>query len=568
MSILEQFKFLVLFTVLEEEDDNAEASKEYAAFLKSQERKVGPAGFLDSNRFSYTFALKKEKEKLQPTTNRPKAKDDVTPDNVVQLTARIHKDEKDYQKRIKVIEDHMWQHKQEERELKRTEGDIIKNQRAVRHTLRDYGNAVNKKRLSEEKKLNQSLERFTKMSQDHVHDREEKTKERAHAKISDSQGWKSADRKQYLRQQSQAQALAHKDLDRKMELQKSEMERQYNAKRAAIELKRAEVMRMSQDFESKMRQKEEEQHKLKQELAELAITLNMEAQKARVQTHDYNRNKKREQTHQIHDDLNAKKSLEHKLTKSDGDIKEAMMSKRKLDSDLAFTKSHLDIKKRDEQRHLTDTQIRLEDNTTTQRHLNNSAYNAGMDLKAKQIDQRIQAHNTRRVNLLSSSMKQKKDKEVAQQEVWEKRFKVRNHEAQRKKHEDSLKFFQKMVTKGEEQEQELYANVRSSEYARQKQDQTVRRLQQTLAEVRRVNSIKMKEDIVERKRQEEELQQKLIREKAELHKVHANREESYLRLQDHRLKLRSDKHLLDEHEREHQRLVRVGQRSDMQLDGY
>lgn len=528
----------------EEEDEGAAASKEYAAFLKAQERKVGPGGFLDSNRFSYTFALKKEKAQ----TSKSGQIRSRTPDNVVLLTARIHKDEQDYEKRIKVIEDHMWQHKQEERELKRTEGDIIKNQRAVRHTLRDYGNAVNKKRIAEEKKLNQSLERFTKMSQDHVHDREENSKQRS--------------------RQSQAQALAHKDLSRKMDLKKSDMERQYNAKRAAIELKRAEVMRLSQDFESKMRQKEEEQHKLKQELAELAITLNMEAQKARVQTNDYNRNKKREKTTQIQDDLTANKTLEYKLTKSDGDIKEAMMSKRKLDSDLAFTKSHLDIKKRDEQRHLTDTQIRLEDNTTTQRQLNNSAYNAGMDLKAKQIDQKIQAHNTRRVNLLHSGMKQKKDKEVAQQEVWEKRFKIRDHEAQRKKHEDSLKFFKKMVTKGEEVEQELYANVRSSEYARQKQDQEVRRTQQTLAELRRINAIKMKEDMVERKRQEEQLQQKLIREKAELDKVHANREESYLRLQDHRLKLRSDKHLLEEHEREHQRLIRVGQRSDMQSTGY
>ncbi|GFR77049.1 myosin-11-like, partial [Elysia marginata] len=155
----------------EEEDEGAAASKEYAAFLKAQERKVGPGGFLDSTRFSYTFALKKEKEKSQPSKpGRPRAR---TPDNVVLLTARIQKDEKDYEKRIKIIEDHMWQHKQEERELKRTEGDIIKNQRAVRHTLRDYGNAVNKKRIAEEKKLNQSLERFTKMSQDHVHDREE-----------------------------------------------------------------------------------------------------------------------------------------------------------------------------------------------------------------------------------------------------------------------------------------------------------------------------------------------------------------------------------------------------------
>ena len=36
----------------------------------------------------------------------------------------------------------MWQHKQEERELKRVEGDIMKNQRSVRHVLRDYENGM------------------------------------------------------------------------------------------------------------------------------------------------------------------------------------------------------------------------------------------------------------------------------------------------------------------------------------------------------------------------------------------------------------------------------------------
>ena len=34
----------------------------------------------------------------------------------------------------------MWQHKQEERELKRTEGDIIKNQRTLRKEMRDFEN--------------------------------------------------------------------------------------------------------------------------------------------------------------------------------------------------------------------------------------------------------------------------------------------------------------------------------------------------------------------------------------------------------------------------------------------
>lgn len=148
----------------------------------------------------------------------------------------------------------MWQHKQEERELKRTEGDIIKNQRAVRHTLRDFENgtvfhvilvycmldyfwlfvisiqsrfktfkrftllyilytsdictelyklkknfsmrrdlvqnctsiymlnkgnnnwyftAINKKRMAEEKKLSQGLEKYTVLRRDHIHKKEE-----------------------------------------------------------------------------------------------------------------------------------------------------------------------------------------------------------------------------------------------------------------------------------------------------------------------------------------------------------------------------------------------------------
>lgn len=35
----------------------------------------------------------------------------------------------------------MWQHKQEERELKRIEGDVLKKRYAVRHALRDYENS-------------------------------------------------------------------------------------------------------------------------------------------------------------------------------------------------------------------------------------------------------------------------------------------------------------------------------------------------------------------------------------------------------------------------------------------
>lgn len=150
-----------------DEDIQRTTSKDYAAFLKDQERKVGPDGFLDSNRYSHSFLLKKD------ATGRRRAASVAGQPSVVSLTSRIHQDKKDYDRRIKVIEDHMWQHKQEERELKRTEGDIIKNQRAVRHTLRDFENAINKKRMAEEKKLSQGLEKYTVLRRDHIHKKEE-----------------------------------------------------------------------------------------------------------------------------------------------------------------------------------------------------------------------------------------------------------------------------------------------------------------------------------------------------------------------------------------------------------
>ncbi|KAL8564067.1 hypothetical protein ACOMHN_034544 [Nucella lapillus] len=560
------------------EDTQSEAgrqSKEYAAFLKGQERKVGPEGFLDSTRYTHTFQVKKEKEPKGGATGKSKARSFTdasasAPPNVVTLTARVEKDTKDYQKRIKVVEDHMWQHKQEERELKRVEGDIIKNQRAVRHTLRDFGTAINKKRMAEDKKLNQSLERFTDMQREHTHTKHELTRKRTEKIIASSRESKQQDRKMNSQRKNQDVLTAQLDKaqSRKVDLQKNDLARQYQQKLSALELKRVEVMRLSQDFESRMRGKEEEQHKLKNELADLAITLNMVAQKGRVQKFEHTRHEKRETSQRINDDLDSGKNLDNRMQRSDGDVKGAEMTKRKLSADLSLTKAHLDIKKRDEQRHLTDTQIRLDDNTSVQRQLNETARHADMDLKAKQIDQRLEAHNAKRVQQLQTSLKTKKEKEDAQQVVWEARFKARALEADRKKHEDSLKFFSKMVTKDEECEQALFNTVRESEYARQKKDQDVRRLHQRLLTLRTQNQQRLKEEQKKVNQNERELEQIFIREKAELGKLHARREESYMQLQSHRCKMREDKHLLQEHEREHNRLVKIGARSELSTDLY
>lgn len=76
-----------------------------------------------------------------------------------------------------------------------------------------------------------------------------------------------------------------------------------------------------------------------------------------------------------------------------------------------------------------------------------------------------------------------------------------------------------MVSKGEDLEQNLYSKVRNAEYTRQKQEQAVRRLQQSYADMKRKNSVKIRQELSERQREEKEMEQKLAKEKAELDKV-------------------------------------------------
>ena len=76
-----------------------------------------------------------------------------------------------------------------------------------------------------------------------------------------------------------------------------------------------------------------------------------------------------------------------------------------------------------------------------------------------------------------------------------------------------------MVHRAEEREHNLFSRVRNAEYARQKQEQSVRKAQQELYEVKRQNAQKIKEEMSQLTKQEQELEQKLIREQAQLAKV-------------------------------------------------
>ncbi|XP_064594528.1 calponin homology domain-containing protein DDB_G0272472-like [Liolophura sinensis] len=525
--------------------NSKKSSEEYAGFLKFQERSVGPNGFLDSSRYCHSFTVKSKRKTSPGPTGVPQS---LSAPTSVSLSARINQDSRDYDKRMKVIEDHMWKHKQEERELKRAEGDIIKNQQAVRHSLRNYENLVNRKRRAEDKKLSKGQEKYVVMQRENTHAKEELTKRRIQHNINMEQELK--------------------DVDRKCLLKEMELRRKYQTKKSELELKRVERARISQEFETKMKTKEEEEYKLQKELADLAIGLNMEVLKHRQEIFDKESQKEKEVAKNIEADLANEKSLNSKISKGDGDIKEAELTKRKLSADLSKTRAHIAIKTRDEHRRLTDTQMRLTDNVNTQRQLNDAARFADMDLRAKKIEQRLQAHNERRQTQLSSRISQKRDREEAQQAILQEKFRKRYNEQRRKEHEDSLKFFQKMVSKGEETEQNLYNKVRNAEYARQKQEQTIKHLQLALQEIKRENAEKIKKELADSFRHEKECEEKLLREKAELDKAHAQREESYMKLQHHRTLLKEDRYQLEEHKREHERLTKIGLKSDLTSDSF
>ncbi|XP_074647251.1 uncharacterized protein LOC141903151 [Tubulanus polymorphus] len=518
--------------VSEDEDgENKNSSKEYAKFLKDQQKMFGVPGEGSKSGFITTARFERSAKK---------------PVSVVDVAISAEADRKKFENQMKIIADHMWKHKQEERELKRVEGDILKNQRMVRRSMRDYQQSINKKWWEEEKRLSKSLDKYTKVQQDHTHAKEELNKQRIEKVQTTEQG--------------------NKDKERKVFLATSNLARKFRSKADELGLKEVEADRLVREFQHKLKLREEEQFKLKQELADLAIELNMEAQKGREMKSDAAKDKKKSNQMKIEDDKTVDKDLDNKLGKSDSDVKVADTTKRRLSANLERMKSKTSMKTREEGRHMLDTRVKLNDNRSVQRQLNITAMEAEQDLKTKEINNKIQMTETRKKNKLSKMMREKKEKEISQQIVFEDRFKRRMIEQKKREHEDHLKHFQKTVKKDEDVEHDLFNKVRNTEYNRQKQEQVVRHLQSQLASLKRENALKLKQEMIERSNNEKDIHQKLQREQAELAKMHAQREDSYQTLMKHRALMEEERHLLNEHEREHARLIRVGQRSDSQTE--
>ncbi|XP_038060810.1 trichohyalin-like [Patiria miniata] len=551
--------------------DEGEEAKEYAAFLREQERKCGPEGFLDSRKYTHSFQVRGKV--LESKSNKPKKPEDeeqpkptqvgllgtgAVPskkpsqegskiDTVVDLLNRVEKDKDEYEKRMKVIEDHMWQHKQEERELKRSEGDIIKSQHMLRRTMKDFELAINRKKQAEAKKILENKQKEFLITTDHIHKKENLTKDRIEKVINKDQQIKDEDRKAFLTI--------------------GDLERKYRAKVSEIELRRAEVQKLSEEFTDRMKTKEEETFALNKELADIALTINMEAQKQRKMAVDTSKDGKTESKDKIKADNEMEAQFDTKLRRNMGKAGQFENNKRRLSLDLAQSNVNMLEKNRDGGRQLLDTRNRLQENNATQRKLQEAALTAKLDFTNRKIAQKLQSHEVRKQRRLQHITALKKKEHEKELKDWEERFDKKQYESTRRGYEDTLKHAVRTVTKQEEIEHDLSNKVRTSEYARKQREQQCKRLQQQLAEMRRKNDQRIKQQMIEYYQKEKELEQKLLREQSELYKSHVNREEGYISLQQHRMMMKEDRIILDGTAKEHERLRKIGEKTEL-LNSY
>ena len=101
-----------------------------------------------------------------------------------------------------------------------------------------------------------------------------------------------------------------KDKGRKTLLVCNDLSRQYKLKMDQLELRQTELNTLQSDFENRIRRKEEEELRLKKELAEIALALNMEAVKAKNDLYDFKRMIEDNRDKQIKDDLTSDFNLE------------------------------------------------------------------------------------------------------------------------------------------------------------------------------------------------------------------------------------------------------------------
>lgn len=518
------------------EDDNLTS---YAEFLRKFGRFLSKDGFIDASSTINRFKLKQiDNDKQKPFSVRAKSFTETTkPQSSVEVIKSIQEKQKVHEKHLKLIEDQMIQSKQEGRGFKRQEGEVKKEQRSIRLAIRELDTVISRKRLDADKNLAKNLEEKSRLEIENAHKREETTKQRTEKNLEILQ--------------------LSKDKGRKNLLVCNDLARQYKMKMNELDLKHNELNRIQSDFEDKLRAKEEEEASVKREIAEIALALNMETKKVKDELFSFRRSLEKDKESQIKTDFDAQQNLESKISQTSGYIKNYDLNRRRLSHEAVVEKSSWGLKQREATRRIVDTRNNLENIYQRQKKINETFQTAEMDRKQQEIIKNIEDVTNRKKTIQSIVQQEKKEQNEKIETELSIKAQSRFIEQEVRQQEDNLKHIQKIAQKDDEQQHELYRSVKDTEFLRRKQEKDLRKLRDHYKIKQKENSAMIKEILAKVFEEEQEMQQKISREKAKLDKYHSEREESYSRLLSHREKTKEDKFLLENYSKEHSRLTRI-----------
>lgn len=503
---------------------------DYVQFLREKERLVCPDGFLDSQRYRSSYEFK-QKSKRGP--------DDVKKKrmlSVIDVSSGNDHQQKDYEKQIKSIEELMWKHKHEARELRQQERFISWNQKLTQRSLCNLETDVSKNKVAEDKKLHDGLSRCTVLQQRHNAEMESMGKARSiHCRNEEEE---------------------FKRKDRNVQVMMSKLERKYKLKMTELGLKRDELRRLGWDYQRRMKLKEYDASVIKNELIQLAIELNVEAEKKEELKQASKAERKNHEDQQSKETHKRNEELQQKLCSSSSDLQAAENSKRKLDRERTQQTVRLQVKEKEDSRHKIEVQKRLQNNRTTLKELGNEAERTKASLLKQQLSNSTAEPYSERSKVFSIDEPKRGKDDHEQVENFQKRL----IDLQRQQYEDHLKHIQKFVTKEEQQESEIFKKLKEADFSQKNQHHLLMQLEVKWNEMRHQNDRRIARERKDQSQKETELQQSLQKEQAFLAKVATRRNEFHLELKKLREQLRRDQFQLAELDREQERNVRVQER--------
>ncbi|KAI6657505.1 Trichohyalin-like [Oopsacas minuta] len=457
--------------------------------------------------------------------------------NAQTINKRTRDSMSDHERYLTKIENQLLSYKQADRDLRKMEGELSTEQRDIQASLNRWDNERSSKqleRLRAQQENNRGIDRFM---QTEVKGKSDKNKEN----IS-----RYRDRIQRLN-------------ENRKKVTKLETEGEYRFKKLsdALEMKTHEIKQLSGEFEDRMRRKEEEQINLKKELTQIAIGLNRQHQEFRAR----DKNELKQSRSDNLRDIASSRLTEENVTQEwrQKGTRDAKIQKSQSAADVSISakKDRLRGQGRRVGWDMVEVQLGLSKNLDQIQLLEVAKNEAYHNLLEASIEERLDAANYKKESRIQAATESLKERNAKAVQEWEKRANNVTREDGLKKREYAVRDLKKCVRAGDMMEQRAFMLARNRDQDKTQQMQLVEQLENDLYALKRDNTKKMKEIAMQTKKDEENMSQRLSRERAKLRKSWHARDEQLAILQQERSRNLEERYLLGEYQREQQRVERI-----------